>query len=358
MKRPLDWIYGIRVHLVCWAVWITYEVLTTGVIAGRFSHYLFYMLFYPLHICLFYVHALLVMPVLRRLRVARIWQLPVLMVLELAVYILISMLLNQFIQYMGATKSLVVYNLAFFVSVFWRGMLFMLTATGYYYGMAYLRNTRLAMIRDLENERLKLKVVQTEMDLLRSQINPHLLYNMLSFVNYAAKRNPLLAEEATQRLTSVLRFAMDKSHGGYVDLCDELAQVENMIRLQQLRFADGVFVTLSVALNGKSARIIPIILLTLVENIFKHGELRMAGSPAVIKVQFCGDNLEFHSVNLVREAPLHGRLKDSGTGLGNIRSRLEIFYPNRYELVYGKEGDIFRSYLRLALSPAELSARD
>lgn len=340
-------IFRLRVHLICWSVYIGYEVLTTGMIRGYYSHFFFYVVFYPLNILLFYIHGKWVMNRAFSTGVSWIWKLPLLVILEFAAYAAISVMLNLWLYQLGATLSEPQFDLRFFISVLWRAALFVMFATGYYFLISDLNKKVLAMERALEIERLGANLVRAEMDVLRSQINPHLLFNTLNFVKYAAKRDPELADEAIQRLSELMRFALEERNGGLVELSAELAQVENMIRLNQLRFADRIFLKYVKNVEERRIGILPVLLLTLLENVFKHGELRDPGFAAEIRVCCSDARLEFSSVNLMRATGFRNSEQRQGAGLKNIRSRLEMAYPGRFRFEYGLEDKIFSTYLSL-----------
>lgn len=144
------------------------------------------------------------------------------------------------------------------------------------------------MARALAMEQLNAKLIRTERDFLRAQINPHLLFNMLNFVRYASKRKPEQVDDAIVGLSELMHFAMEKTANGLIPIKQELAQIENIIKLNQMRFGGKLSISFEAELEDEEAQLIPIILLTLVENVFKHGDLMDATDPA--KITFHGNN--------------------------------------------------------------------
>src|SRR5690606_5406294 len=124
---------------------------------------------------------------------------------------------------------------------------YFLYSTGYYFLTKYMREqeaARKAEIKHLDqiiaNKELETNLLRIEQDYLRAQINPHLLYNTLSFVNYAARHNPDDAEEAVALLADIMRYALEPSKDslGLINLGDEINQAANLIALNQLRFSN------------------------------------------------------------------------------------------------------------------------
>lgn len=198
----------------------------------------------------------------------------------------------------------------------------------------------------IEIERLNLELTKAQIDFLRSQINPHLLFNTLNFVKYAAKNQPDQADEAIIRLSEIMTFAMEKSSGkdGFVELEQELKQIENIIRLNQLRFGNRLYVNYRTELERKHILILPIVLLTLVENLFKHGDLTNKEHPGEIMVKSHINGLEFSTCNLPKRGGLYAHRAES-TGLENVISRLELTYGDRHIFTYGQQGEYYRTRL-------------
>ncbi|MET1053957.1 MAG: histidine kinase, partial [Pedobacter sp.] len=199
--------------------------------------------------------------------------------------------------------------------------------------------------QDIENEKLKNDVLRAEQDFLRAQINPHLLFNTLSFIKYAAKKNPQEADQAVMRLSGIMSFALD-SNTPTIKLTKELEQVENIIELNQLRFNHKLNVRYSTELEDNQVNIIPIVLLTLVENIFKHGNLSDESCPAEICVKSASDHIILHTSNLPNR---NSNAVINNKGLLNIRMRLDQTYKNQYEFIHGMTDNLFKVYIKIKI---------
>ena len=192
----------------------------------------------------------------------------------------------------------------------------------------------------LEAQKMQLEVdkSQANFKFLKSQINPHFLHNTLNFLY--AKSLPYSAElsEGILTLSDIMRYALNESTGSddKALLKDEIEHVRNVIKINQLRFSNKLHVDFEVngVINGLN--IIPFVLITIVENAFKHGDLQKPEFPIEIKLTVENSRLYFYCRNKKKTGP-----KEISTGLGldNIRNRLDFAYGSNYKMrVKDEEG--------------------
>ena len=348
--RKLQVLYPYRWHVLSWAVYIGYEIFIAKLFPQSMRYFISnYVLYYVLNICLFYIHAHLVLPAALRNKVNAVWKLPLLLITEIVAYvamILVEGILTGNIEFDTDTDG-VIFDVAgleyFLIPV----MPYLLYSTGYYILTRYLKAqkaTQLKLSEDythqIENEQLKNQLLVVEANLLKAQINPHLLYNTLSFINYSARKNPDEADEATQLLASIMRYALeDVTYNGLIPLSKELLQVRNIIRLNYLRFNHQVKIELYVPDGLEEVHVLPLLLLTVIENVFKHGDVKSSSFPARISVTSELNMLVVTTQNLISTSALPK--EKSGKGLINISRTLEIHYPEKYILEYGPNGNVF-----------------
>ncbi len=325
----------LKIHVICWAIFIVYESLVAGMMIGQFSPLLHYVFFYSLNISVFYFHAYVVMRWSFSGKNRAWWKLPFFVVLEVLAYIGITILLTYLLEMLNMRKTPIDFNNRYFFSTIWRGTWFILYASGYYFLISFILRSKEELKKAIEIEQLNGKLIRAEIDFLRSQINPHLLFNTLNFVKYAAKRNPEQSDEAIVRLSQIMSFAMGNTADGLVLVKDELEQIENIIQLNRLRFGGKLQVHFHQNLKNKDLQIIPIILLTLTENVFKHGYLLDPNFPAEISFQETEEGIEFKTRNLIQEGVFTEA--SSHKGLSNILSRLESTYGDKFTFDHGKE---------------------
>lgn len=273
------------------------------------------------------------------------WRVAILLIFEFIVYYIVTrfftLLLNKFLY--NETVLPGFFDRKYLSSTFYRGIQFILYGTGYYFLVNYIRKREKGLIQDIENEKLKNDVLRAEQDFLRAQINPHLLFNTLSFIKYAAKKKPDEADEAVIRLSGIMSFALE-NNSKTILVSTELEQVENIIGLNQLRFNHTLHIRYVKNLQDKQATIIPIVLLTLVENIFKHGNLLDAAYPAEIYIESDQQHLLVRTSNLPNR---NSYIKSHNKGLANIRSRMEQYYADKYHFTHEMDDNLFKVELRI-----------
>jgi two-component system LytT family sensor kinase len=203
----------IKIHIICWLVFIIYEVNLAGLVVGYFP-LINYLLFYNLNICFFYFHSSFLLKYISKNRFVNLWRIPIFLMIEFSIYLLITFLftslLNRFLH--NQQLSFKFLNHQYLSSAAFRAIQFILYGTGYYFLINYIRKREKGLIQDVENEKLKNEVLRAEQDFLRAQINPHLLFNTLSFIKYAAKKKPAEADEAVIRLSGIMSFALESNN--------------------------------------------------------------------------------------------------------------------------------------------------
>jgi len=200
----------------------------------------------------------------------------------------------------------------------------------------------------LEAQKMQLEVdkSQANFKFLKSQINPHFLHNTLNFLY--AKSLPYSAElsEGILTLSDIMRYALNEAVDGddKAPLKDEIEHVRNVIKINQLRFSNNLNVQFEVTGVINGAQIIPFVLITIVENAFKHGDLQKPEYPIDIKLNVEHDRLFFYCRNKKKSGP-----KEISTGLGldNIRNRLEFAYGSNYKLNIKDEADFYTTELTI-----------
>lgn len=214
--------------------------------------------------------------------------------------------------------------------------------------IAYVTNLR--DIREkhrlLEQQKLQLEVekAQAELKFIKSQINPHFLHNTLN--SFYARSLPLSRELAGGILTlsEMMRYALGETYttDGKVLLKDEIEHLRNLVSIHQFRFRNHLNVELDVKGELNGALIIPFVLITLVENIFKHGDLSSADHPITIEIEVKEGSLRFRSHNKKKSGP---RELSTGIGLDNIKKRLDLTYGDGYDLAIKEDSQTYSTEL-------------
>lgn len=194
---------------------------------------------------------------------------------------------------------------------------------------------------EVQNKRLKEEKLlseqqkqRAEYSFLRAQINPHFLYNTLSYLySRSINGDSKGLSDAILTLSEIMRYALEirDINTDEVPLEDEIEHIQNMIKLNRMRFADSFYLIFDIKGDTKGVRVIPLILMTLVENVFKHGELTNPGHPVKISLEVAGDKSSF--IFTTRNKKKRGPVELSyGIGMENTRQRLEMAYGENYSL--------------------------
>lgn len=191
-------------------------------------------------------------------------------------------------------------------------------------------------------ERIMLEKRRTEAELvaLKHQINPHFLFNSLSFIYGKVIRTDKETAESVLMLANIMRYALGtgESHDGKVNIMDELEHLKNVIEINQRRHNHGLNIRYEEQIDDQSISILPLILITLVENAFKHGDLHDPESPLRIRISTSVNELAFHIENKIGKG-----IKElsNGVGLQNIRQQLKLTYGDRCSFVISEPAGLF-----------------
>ncbi len=216
--------------------------------------------------------------------------------------------------------------------------------------IAYLTNMQEALKqrRVLQEQKLQLEmeITQANFNFLKAQINPHFLHNTLNFLY--AKSLPYSPElsEGILTLSDIMRYALNEEtrKDGKAPLKDEVEHVHNMIRISQLRFNNTLNINFRVTGSVDGLMIAPLVLITLVENAFKHGDLKNSDFPVDIQLQVEPGKLYCRCSNKKKTEP---NQLSTGIGLDNIKKRLDLTYGEHYQMVIKDEPDFYTTELTI-----------
>jgi sensor histidine kinase YesM len=187
---------------------------------------------------------------------------------------------------------------------------------------------------------LEIQSLQANYNFLKAQINPHFLHNTLNF--FYAKSLPYSEElsDGILTLSQIMRYALSKDNAidGKVLLKDEIEHLRNVIKINQLRFSNNLNVNFEVHGFVGEVMLIPFVLITIVENAFKHGDLKNPDFPIEIKLTVENDVLTFVCKNKKKTGP---KELSTGIGLDNTKKRLDMVYHNRYSINIIDEADFY-----------------
>jgi hypothetical protein len=192
------------------------------------------------------------------------------------------------------------------------------------------------------------------LQLLKSQINPHFLFNSLNTLyGTALQENADRTAEGVQQLGDMMRFMLEENEQDKISLNREVEYIQNYIRLQTLRTQGSPNISISVNIDEDlhHLSITPMLLIPFIENAFKHGISLREASHVKISMQVDQGNIFFDVYNSVHPKQGNDPEKDNtGIGLNNVRQRLQLFYPGRHELIIRENAREFFVHLTIQLT--------
>ncbi|KAA3625795.1 MAG: GHKL domain-containing protein [Bacteroidetes bacterium] len=196
--------------------------------------------------------------------------------------------------------------------------------------------------------------LSAELQLMRSQINPHFLFNALNNLLAISERHeqPEISE-GISRLSHLLRFIIYDTQSEFIPLEQEIEFIRDYIQLNGLRYSenDPIEVRFKVSGNIDEYKIAPALLIPFIENAFKHGIAPDKASFVRITIDVKDDILDFTTANSMHHSDRES-MSDQyhGVGLENVRKRLKLIYPHQQSLTIREETDVFKVALKLQLS--------
>ena len=213
-------------------------------------------------------------------------------------------------------------------------LLFAFWLTLYYVYYLFEQNRR----QEIDN--LALKVFQSELELqnLRSQLNPHFLFNALNAIRALIEVDPKKSKDAVTLLSNLLRFSLSTSYDRLISLENELQMVDSYLSLEKIRFEERLNIKKEINDGLKSFKIPAFIIQTLVENAIKHGISKLPkGGEISIHVDLDGDYIFIQVAN----SGTFGSEKDLGIGLSNLKKRLELEYKRNFSFSIYQDDLVF-----------------
>ena len=193
---------------------------------------------------------------------------------------------------------------------------------------------------------------EVELELLKSQIHPHFLFNTLNNLYAHTLTHSAQAPEIVLKLSSLLRFMIYESNQDYIPLKKELELLKQYTDLEKLRYGNRLDMSVSITGAVEDQRIAPLLLLPFLENAFKHGTSKQIDQCWIsMDIHVEQNRLGFKLVNS-HERNLHREATDvGGVGLENVRRRLDYLYPGFYDLHLSEDEEVFVVSLDLPLVP-------
>lgn len=200
------------------------------------------------------------------------------------------------------------------------------------------RQKQLSSIKSMENERVTAELVG-----LKSQLNPHVLFNSLNTIYFQIDQDTEAAKQTILKYADILRYQLYKSNVDFIDIATEIEYLKKFIDIQQLRMSQRCQLNVTIDDELKEQKIAPLLIITIVENAFKHvTNLKERNNYIAISLRKTGKEIELITENSAFNVNAqNGTGTDGGLGLVNLKKRLQLIYPNQHSLEYFFDQDIF-----------------
>lgn len=197
--------------------------------------------------------------------------------------------------------------------------------------------------KEVEKNELELQNRQAELEYLKSQINPHFLFNNLNSIYSLVYHKSDKGLKAIEQLSSLLRYMLYEKNTEVL-VTEEVDYLKNFIELQKLRFDYEIPLVVNIDIKNSDKKIAPLLLIPLVENAFKHGDFKHSEFPFTIELLNFKNELIFTTENKKGQ---YQKDTVNGIGITNLKRRLELIYPNRYFFEIEDNKESYKATLKI-----------
>ena len=211
----------------------------------------------------------------------------------------------------------------------------------------FLETFWFAQKKEEETVKNKNEALQTELKLLKSQINPHFLFNSLNNIYALSVIDSDKTQQSISYLSDMLRYVLYECEQELVPLTKEITYIENYIKLYALKSSVPYPITTDFSIQDKTLKIAPMLLIPFLENALKHSNIeKRKGVFIRIKIHASASEVQFDMENSIPQEVVQ---KDDvgGIGLENVKRRLAILYPQKHEINIEDNGATFRVQLNI-----------
>ncbi|WP_158275284.1 sensor histidine kinase [Pedobacter sp. HMWF019] len=194
--------------------------------------------------------------------------------------------------------------------------------------------------------------LQTELNFIKGQIHPHFLFNTLNNLYALTLRKSAQSSEIVLELSQILRYMLYECNAANVKLSRDIEILRSYLKLEKIRYQNGIEMNINITGDTQQNDIAPLLMLTLVENAFKHGTSETINHPWItIDIQINANRLTFRVAN--SKSPNqsdHAESHFKKIGLQNIQKRLDIHYKKAHKFTIRDQQDTYIAILELTLS--------
>lgn len=194
-------------------------------------------------------------------------------------------------------------------------------------------------------QQVKQTQLKAEINYLKYQVQPHFLFNTLNNIYALIDASPVKAKESIHTMSKMMRYLLHGASNNKVPLVKEIEFLERYIDLMQMRVSSNVILVKKIPIINQPIKIAPLLFITFVENAFKHGVDAIKESSITINLEIEKEYIKYSVIN--SSFPEKENITDSGIGLENLKKRLDILYPNAFNLITKEENNIYIAQLIL-----------
>jgi two-component system LytT family sensor kinase len=328
--------------------WVTYAVimiLMETQYYARKKGFLFTLqplaIYFALMAVLVYVNTLLLIPILLRKRKIVVYAIGVIVIVLF--YTHFRSVNNQYwdsVVWPDEVMTVKSYYRSSFLFAIW----FVVISSMLYFTQQWW--TQQQRLQHIEVDQLK-----TELKYLRSQLNPHFLFNGLNTIYGNIDIRDQVARDTLVQFSDLLRYSLYEADTDYVDLSKEVRHLENYVALQKARHNANLTVDLAITVERNDIQVAPLLFVPFVENAFKFGSVEdNRENYILIRLQQSGKRIDFSCSNSYEPIePGNGNSNGGGIGLINVKRRLDLLYHNKHQLVITDDGKNYHVQLTIEL---------
>ncbi len=326
-------------HLSFWVLYFSYRFYDVQEYLGYKRALLYLPLAMAFNIVASYYHYFLILP--EWFKTKKLFPYFLKIVVLLAIVVTLRILVeNEFLPgLMGNEKYYQSVKLSRVISTIWDTMSFMIFTGMIRFTLEWF---------DLENKKKQLENQNliAELNFLKAQINPHFLFNTLHNLNYLVYARSEKATEVIIKLSNIMRYMIYDAKKDCVPLKKEIDYMNDYIHLERIRLNQDFILNFEISGNVGTVEIAPLIMLTFLENAFKHG-VSDSATDCRIDVELRSDErLIYFDVANKKLQNTNQKLK-SGFGLENVKKRLQLSYPDKHTLTIIDDRENYRVSLTL-----------
>jgi two-component system LytT family sensor kinase len=210
---------------------------------------------------------------------------------------------------------------------------------------SFVQSAKESIDRKVEQQQYEYEKVQSSLQLLKRQLNPHFLFNTLHSIYLKATEQSQDVPDMILNLSDMLRYQLKMETTAEVTLQEDIEFLRHYIYFEKRRLPPNMKVEFACEISDSKLKIAPNMLTPVVENTFKHGVVVPLDSTITISITLKRRTLLLQTSNNISEF----KVSDSGTGIANLRKRLAYFYPDKHELLLERKNDTCYATLRIRL---------